>query len=116
MTSATLTFRAASHAAAALAACLCIGVAASAHAAPVAAERAVTVSFGDLNLTGDAGTQVLYQRIVAAAGQVCELDDIRDLRQVADARACRARAIEEAVHEVNSPRLVAVYSAHQPRG
>ena len=116
MTSATLKMRDVSRAAAALAACLCIGVAASAHAAPVAAAPAVTVSYGDLNLSGDAGTQVLYQRIVKAAAQVCELADIRDLRQNAEAKACRARAIGQAVHEVNSPRLVAVYSAHQPHG
>ncbi|HYL02471.1 MAG TPA: UrcA family protein [Steroidobacteraceae bacterium] len=102
MTSATL---------AALTACLAVGAFASAHADTLSPDPFVTVSYHDLNIATDAGSQVLYARIVSAARQVCAPEDIRDLRAAAAAAGCRARAVAQAVQAVNSPALAAVHAA-----
>ncbi|HET7756141.1 MAG TPA: UrcA family protein [Steroidobacteraceae bacterium] len=114
MTSATVTAgtrRRASATLAALTACLAAGAFATARAAPVSADPFVTVSYHDLNIATDQGSQVLYARIVSAARQVCAADDVRDLRAVAAAADCRARAVAQAVRAVNSPALAAVHAA-----
>ena len=102
-------------ASAALTACLIVGASAYA-AAPTDPSPSVQVSYHDLNLATEHGTQTLYGRIVSAAHKVCAARDIRILAAVAAARACEAQAIAQAVRDVNNPRLAAVYSAHQPQG
>jgi UrcA family protein len=61
-----------------------------------------TVSFGDLDLSTAHGAQALYDRIEAAAREVCAGTELVEVH------ACRARAIEEAVKYVGSPLLSAV--------
>jgi UrcA family protein len=97
---------------AALAACLAVaGVANAQTDAPT-----VRVRYSDLNLSTQQGSQALYSRIVAAAAQVCQVDDIRNLEAVAAARSCRAQAIAAAVHEVGSPALAARYASEVRHG
>jgi UrcA family protein len=121
MTSATLNFGArlrTTVACTVLAAGGVIGAVASAHAntADTADVPAVTVRYADLNLSTEQGSLVLYGRIVAAARQVCEIDDIRDLRALHLAKACREEAIARAVRDVNSPMLASVYAARLRHG
>jgi UrcA family protein len=104
----------------AVSACLMLlGAAAAVQAAPASdAAPSVKVAYGDLNLAGAEGNNTLYARIVAAARQVCNVNDVdtRDLRGMAAAKACQTRAISQAVSAVHSPQLAAIYSARQGRG
>ena len=87
---------------AALSACLILAVAGAANAAePV---RSVSVAYGDLNLGSEQGNSRLYNRIVAAAGEVYGGGsvDIRDLQVFADERACETHTIAHAVEHVPS--------------
>jgi UrcA family protein len=70
----------------------------------------VVVKYDPASLSNDAGARVLYRRIVAAAGQVCPADDRRNLRLAAMIRECREQAIARAVHQIDDPRLAAVYA------
>ncbi|HYB63935.1 MAG TPA: UrcA family protein [Steroidobacteraceae bacterium] len=98
-----------------LAACTAIGAVGSARAAG-AEPPALKVRYSDLNLSTEQGSLALYGRIVEAARQVCVIDDIRDLRIVAAAKACREQAIAQAVRDVNSPMLASVYAERLRHG
>ena len=103
--------------AAALGATLVVSAAGSAYAASPAEDvPTVRVSYHDLNLATDQGTDALYARIVSAAYKVCQPSDIRNLSEVAAASKCREEAIARAVRDVGNPRLAAVYSARQHHG
>ena len=69
----------------------------------------VHVKYGDLNLGTTAGATVLYQRIRGAADGVCGVPDTRDLARIAQAKACAAHTVAEAVAAVNAPLLTGVY-------
>lgn len=116
MTSATSSIGNLLRASAALAACLIVGASSTAYAAAAEPAPSVRVNYRDLNLATEQGTQALYVRIVLAARRVCAVSDIRILAEVAAAQVCQAQAIAHAVRDVDSPRLAAVYSAHQPQG
>lgn len=119
MTSATLNFGArlrTTVACTVLAAGAAIGAVGSAHANTADVVPTLTVRYADLNLSTEQGSLVLYGRIVAAARQVCAIDDIRDLRAFNAAKACREEAIARAVRDVNSPMLASVYAARQRHG
>jgi UrcA family protein len=98
-----------------LALCTAIGAVGSAHAA-TADVPALKVRYSDLNLSTEQGSLALYGRIVAAAHQVCTVDDIRDLQAVASTKACREQAIAQAVRDVNSPMLASVYAERLRHG
>jgi len=71
------------------------------------------VKFGDLNLTSPQGAAALYDRIVAAAYQVCESFDV-DMRGLVagwQLLACVHSAIAHAVTKVGQPELFAIYNA-----
>ena len=87
-----------------------------AHAATGDAAPTVTVRYADLNLGTDAGSAALYARLVSAARKVCAASDIRDLGAMAAARACEQQAIANAVRDVHSPKLAAVYDARARHG
>jgi UrcA family protein len=97
--------------AAALAACLAVAGVANAESAP-----AVRVSYADLNLSTPQGSRALYTRIVSAANEVCQADDIRDLQAMAARNSCRAAAIAQAVREVGNPALAALYASEVRHG
>lgn len=98
-----------------IAACAAVGAVGSAHAA-TADSPALKVRYSDLNPSTEQGSLVLYGRIVAAAHQVCAVDDIRDLKAVRAARSCREQAIAQAVRDVGSPMLASVYAARLQHG
>ena len=98
-----------------LAACAAIGAVGSARAA-TADSPALKVRYSDLNLSTEQGSLALYGRIVAAAHQVCTAEGIRDLRAVAAVKDCREQAIAQAVRDVNSPMLAAVYAERLRHG
>jgi len=87
---------------AALSVCLIAAVAGAANAGEPS--RSVSVAYGDLNLGSEPGNNRLYNRIVAAAREVCGAGsaDIRDLQVFADERACEAHAIAHAMEQVPS--------------
>ena len=119
MTSATLNFGARLRSAVAftvLAAGTAIGALGNAHAATNADAPTLKVRYADLNLSTEQGSRVLYGRIVAAAHQVCAVDDIRDLRAFNAAKSCRDQAIAQAVRDVNSPMLAAVHAEQLRHG
>lgn len=119
LTTHSIDFRRSTAALAALTACLLLGAAGAAHAVqPADAAPTVRVSYGDLNLASEQGNSTLYARIVSAARTVCGVGevDIRDLHALASARSCEAHAIAQAVSDVPSPKLAALYSSRLRRG
>ncbi|MBS0365108.1 MAG: UrcA family protein [Proteobacteria bacterium] len=89
------------------AAVVTLGLAAAAHADNET--LSVRVNYSDLNLSSSAGASKLYQRITAAAREVCPYDS-RSMAQYEHAKACKRQAIDEAVAKVNSPLLTAVHN------
>jgi UrcA family protein len=82
-------------------------------AAPSPGEEpiAITVPFGDLNLSSQDGLGQLYQRIVAAAKQACGGGtDTRPLANWSQSRMCTRASIARAVAAVGVPDLLALYA------
>ena len=75
------------------------------------------VKFGDLNLSNPQGAAALYDRIAAAAHEVCKPFDvgIRDLALHAQLNACVHKAIADAVTKVGQAELFAIYNARNPQ-
>ena len=66
-------------------------------AAPAVAQGdSVTIGYGDLNLTSQAGRTALDQRIDGAARQLCGGASPLELKRVALGRACRAGVLADA--------------------
>jgi UrcA family protein len=78
--------------------------------------NAVRVSYRDLDLATDAGSQALYQRISQAAHKVCAVSDIRDLAALAQSDSCERNAVSHAVRQVHSARLATLLASGAPRG
>lgn len=78
---------------------------ATALTAPSAGTVAVTkvVRFNDLDLASGTGAETLYERISAAARVVC-----RGMPQ-AEVRACRTRAVDDAVRSIGNPLLSSIH-------
>jgi UrcA family protein len=102
----------------ALTACMAVGLASVARAAPAEAAPSVTVRFGDLNLASAAGVATLHARVTAAAHQVCGSSgvDHRDLPAYASERACVSQAIANALRDVNDTRLASSRAARRDQG
>jgi UrcA family protein len=83
---------------------------------PVDGAPRIAVAYGDLDLSSDAGTRVLYNRIKSAANAVCPYANAQDLKQISIHRTCREAAINRAVGEVNNPQLVALRAEHVKHG
>lgn len=76
-------------------------VSAPALAAPAADGMSMTVHFGDLDLSTDAGAATLHARVKYAAQMVCGGDvDQRDLARLNAANACRRIAMASAEPQV----------------
>jgi UrcA family protein len=67
-----------------------------------------TVRFADLNVTNQAGAKVLYNRIRAAALDVCGRSASTDPIMRPAAHACIEKAIDKAVKDVNAPALTSL--------
>jgi len=74
------------------------------------------VKYHNQELATREGNLKLYQRIVAAAREVCPLENQADLAAFARSRSCQSQAIARAVSEINSPALAAVYAARGKAG
>jgi UrcA family protein len=121
MTSATSRFSNFRRAAAlsALGAFLIVGASGAAYAVePADGAPAAKVSYGDLNLASEQGNSALHARIVSAARQVCNSQDvdIRDLQRFSATQACEQNAIAQAVNAVRSQQLAALNSVHRRQG
>lgn len=68
-----------------------------------------TVSFRDLDISTSTGAAALYDRITAAARQVCRDTDFASIH------ACRARAVDDAVKGVGSPLLISIHRSTNGR-
>lgn len=78
----------------------------------VAAQRDMTVSYADLDLSRPAGAETLLTRIQRAARTVCGgHPDIRDLTMSERYNACRLAAVENAIRSINNPLLTRLYEA-----
>ena len=85
-------------------------------AAPQEASVSVAVRVAELNLESAAGTRVMYQRLSAAARQVCGRAEVRELREWALIDACYQRALADAVGSVRNERLSALLASQHGRG
>jgi UrcA family protein len=74
------------------------------------------VKYGDLNLSSDLGVQVLYRRIVRAAGIVCPDASIRSLSARVKIQECRNEAVARAIRQIDNSQLAALYAAHSKNG
>lgn len=72
-----------------------------------------TVKYADLNLATSQGAEALYRRIRWAAERVCSPADVKDLGALTSRKDCIEKAMAEAVTDVGSPTLTAVYEANQ---
>jgi len=98
--------------------CGVVGAAASGavSAASVADDVArQVVKYSPATLNSDAGARSLYHRIVKAAEEVCPVTPGTRLvpRAVAE---CRAESVARAVHQIDNPRLAALYAASSKSG
>ena len=74
------------------------------------------VIYSDLNMDSPAGVASLYRRIQKAAEGVCEYPlDLDQVRKVVMRKACKARATERAVMQVDIPALNALHLASKER-
>jgi UrcA family protein len=73
--------------------------------------RAVTVRYGDLNISTSRGAAMLYGRIRTAAEAVCSPLNHGDLSSKMHRNACVSQSIAGAVVRINQPALFAVYNA-----
>jgi UrcA family protein len=73
------------------------------------------VRYDDLNLRSDAGAATLYARVNRAAEKVCGRDDWSDFAETYHrVRECEQTAIANAIAQVHSPNLTAIYHQHFP--
>lgn len=88
----------------------------AAHAAANDSTASVTVHFADLKPDSDAGSKTLYRRLRQAAKEVCGDEfSVRDLDERRNVEKCQQVAIENAVAQVNQPRLIDLYDRSFPR-
>ena len=75
---------------------------------------AVTVKYGDLDVSRPQDAAELYKRIVAAAYDVCKGSDMdRNLNESLLQRdVCVDKAIANAVKQLGQPKVVAIYNAN----
>jgi UrcA family protein len=92
----------------AMTATLVTASAAQAGAAGSAAMRydSVVVSYGDLDLTSEAGKKALYSRLSAAADRACgKAPPVRELKLRAAYRACHEAKLDKALGKVGNREL-----------
>lgn len=78
--------------------------------------QSVTVSYGDLNLSHQAGIATLYSRLRAAAGRVCAPEpDGRDLDKRDYWKQCFNQAMDNAVAGINNPALTQAHFSRTGR-
>jgi UrcA family protein len=72
----------------------------------------VVVRYGDLNLSSDAGAEVLLRRLEQAARQVCgDPRERRPLAEISVILRCNAQSLERAIEAVGAQKLTAAYQS-----
>lgn len=95
-----------------LATVLTSSLAGAAHATtPADGIRRQEVRFADLDLSREAGAETLYQRIRAAARDVCWTPGVLGLLMVTETRHCIEQATARAIADVNAPSLTRYHAA-----
>jgi UrcA family protein len=70
----------------------------------------VSVAYGDLNLSTQAGNQVLLARVRSAAALACGgRPDTRDIKGMTRFQTCAKEAMDSAVIRIGAPKLTALY-------
>jgi UrcA family protein len=69
------------------------------------------VKYGDLNVSSPSGAGTLYNRIRAAAENVCHPFNNRDFASQKLLSACVHKAMSDTVNEINEPALFTIYNA-----
>ena len=94
-----------------------LGVPAIASATPHtndAGERVIQVSYADLNLSSEAGLDVLYKRLQGASSAACgpqhSMRSAGSLRQLVENRACYDDLLSKLVEKVNNARLNEIHA------
>jgi UrcA family protein len=75
----------------------------------------VIVHFEELDISRPAGARVLYKRIQRAAVKVCSKSVYPYTIPLIKRSSCYRNAMENAVAQVDSPELMAIYRDHFPR-
>ncbi|HEY4971667.1 MAG TPA: UrcA family protein [Steroidobacteraceae bacterium] len=91
--------------------CLLVAAWASTLVATAGAEESLpskTVRYSDLDISKPEGAKALYQRIRAAARDVCDLSIAGDPVLRAATQACVDTAIDNAVRKVDAPALTSL--------
>ncbi len=73
--------------------------------------RRQIVSFADLDVTRGQGISMLYRRIQAAALDVCEAANFREMQAAQATRKCASGALDRAVTDANIPGLTIYHNA-----
>ncbi|HMD74378.1 MAG TPA: UrcA family protein [Steroidobacteraceae bacterium] len=74
------------------------------------------VRYDAQSLETDSGARAIYEKIAAAAREVCSENFSHDLRAFHEASQCRKAAIARAVEQIHHPRLVEIASHRANRG
>jgi len=71
----------------------------------------VIVRYDDLNLATYEGSLALYNRIIAAASEVCPKEGSHEPTRYHLAQSCQDQAIERAVRKLHNPQLAAIHAS-----
>ena len=83
------------------------------HAASAPEPLSVRVSFADLDTSTSGGALTLFTRLKAASKSVCRnFEDSRQQDVIVTHAACVEKALENAIADVNLPRLTAFSATH----
>lgn len=81
-----------------------------------AERKSITVHYGDLNLSNEAGVEQLYGRIRAAARSVCRSPrEVVSLQVMQQRKQCANAAVAAAVKQVNNGILTAMHGSKSSR-
>jgi len=87
------------------------------NAATVYDMPSVVVKYDGKSLATEMGARALYQRLVEAARIVCPAKDFPlSLYNTAVIDSCRQDTVARAVHQIDNPRLAAIYAASWKSG
>jgi UrcA family protein len=92
----------------------CVGAASA--AMPDDDTLSTVVKYDPQAISTQAGAQMLYQKLVKAAREVCPADSSSPYILSGAVIECRQQSLARAVFKINNPRLVAVYNTSTKRG
>jgi UrcA family protein len=72
----------------------------------------VTVRYGDLDLSSPQGRSMLYRRLSLAAQEVCPIAEAPGVVAAMQSKACRSRAVKQAMRSIGGPMVARLASEH----